>query len=111
MVTKNVFHRFFPIIKKKYYHNFLKTTIFKKMVRNETIFFSHFEKGPILLKNLQNPPKRGVTLEFTSKKNLTHVPRGQIFQKPPFDPRADAFKFRFILAFSAHLDPCHKRIF
>ena len=42
---------------------------------------------------------------------LTRVPRGQVFQKPPFDPRADAFKFRFILAFSAHLDPCHKPIF
>jgi len=38
--------------------------IFKNMVRVEIIFFSHFEKGPILFKNLQKPPKRGVTLEF-----------------------------------------------
>ena len=81
------------------------------MVRDETIFFSHFEKDPNLLKNLQNPPKRGVTLEFEWFFILTLDPTGQNFQKPHFDPRADAFKFRFILAFSAHLDQCHKRIF
>jgi hypothetical protein len=97
--------------KKKCYHVFLKTIIFKKMVRNKTIFFSHFEKGPILFKNLQKPPKRGVTLEFEWFLILTPGLTGRIFQKPPFDPRADAFKFSFILAFSAHLDPCHKHIF
>jgi len=56
--------QFFQLLKKIYYHEFLKTLIFKKMVRDETIFFSHFEKDPILFKNLQNPPKRGVFLEF-----------------------------------------------
>jgi hypothetical protein len=81
------------------------------MVRIKTIFFSHFEKGPILLKNLQNPPKRGVTLDFSKKMILTLDAMGQIFQKPLFDPRADAYKFRFILVFSAYLDPCHKHIF
>ncbi len=55
---------FFQLLKNFYYHDFLKTTIFKKMVRHETIFFSHFEKDPILFKNLQKPPKRGVFLEF-----------------------------------------------
>jgi len=81
------------------------------MVGGETIFFSHFHQASILSKNLQKPPKRGVTLEFEWKMILTRVPRGQVFQKPPFDPRADAFKFHFILAFSAQLTPCHKLIF
>ena len=37
---------------------------FKKMVRGETIFFSHFHQASTLSKNLQKPSKRGVTLEF-----------------------------------------------
>jgi hypothetical protein len=64
MVAKNNFYAFFRNIEKKCYHIFLKTTIFKNMVRDEIIFFSHFEKGPTLSKNLQKPSKRGVTLEF-----------------------------------------------
>jgi len=48
---------FFQLLKKNHYHDFLKTFILKKMVRSKTIFFSHFEKGPILLKNLQKPSK------------------------------------------------------
>jgi hypothetical protein len=102
---------FFQYLKKNCYHIFFKTTIFKNMVRDETIFFSHFHQGSTLSKKLQNPPKRGVTLEFEWKMILTLDPTGQIFQKPPFDPRADAFKFLFILAFSAHLYPCHNLIF
>ena len=65
------------------------------MVRDETIFFSHFEKDPILLKNLQNAPKRGVFLEFQWFLILTLDPTGQIFQKPLFDPRAHAENFHF----------------
>ncbi len=64
--------------------------VFKNMVRVEIIFFLHFEKGPTLSKNLQKPPKRGVTLEFERKMILTPGLTGRIFQKPLFDPRAHA---------------------
>jgi hypothetical protein len=37
------------------------------MVRDETIFFSHFEKDPILLKNLQNPQKGGCSWNLSEK--------------------------------------------
>ena len=65
------------------------------MVRDETIFFSHFHQGSILSKNLQNPPKGGVFLEFEWKNILTLDPTGRVLQKPPFDPRADAENFHF----------------
>ena len=65
------------------------------MVRDETIFFSHFHQGSTLSKNLQNPPKGGVFLESEWKNILTLDPTGRVLQKPPFDPRADAENFHF----------------
>ena len=86
---------FFQLLKKICYHIFLKMMVFKKMVRDDTIFFSHFHQGSTLSKNLQNPPKGGVFLESEWKNILTLDPTGRVLQKPPFDPRADAENFHF----------------
>ena len=89
---------FFEIFKKNCYHIFLKMMFFKKMVMDKTIFFSHFHQGSTLSKKLQNPPKRGVFLEFEWFLILTLDPTGRISQKPPFDPRVDAENFHFFLS-------------